>query len=123
MGDRSDYTKAHAKYQKFFQGIIQKFGYYDLFLINPKTGDIVYSYFKQTDFATNLLQSPYSQTALADLVRTARSNPTQGSIQVADFKPYRPSYDAIAAFIATPIYKHFLVLYPHVNGCNPLTPS
>jgi class 3 adenylate cyclase/hemoglobin-like flavoprotein len=33
-----------------------------------------------------------------------KTNPTQGSIQVADFKPYRPSYNAPAAFVATPIY-------------------
>ncbi|MDF5736646.1 MULTISPECIES: adenylate/guanylate cyclase domain-containing protein [unclassified Nostoc] len=103
-GDNSDYTKAHAKYQKFFSGIIQKFGYYDLFLINPKTGDIVYSYFKETDFASNMLQGLNFQTPLADLVRRVRANPTQGLIQVADFKAYRPSYDAPAAFIATPIY-------------------
>lgn len=103
-GDGSNYSKAHAKYQKFFEGIIQKFGYYDLFLINPKTGDIVYSYFKETDFATSRLQGFYSQSSLADLVRTVQSNPTPGSIQVADFKPYRPSYNAPAAFLATPIY-------------------
>ena len=103
-GDGSDYTKAHAKYQKFFAGIVQKFGYYDLFLINPKTGDIIYSYFKETDFATNRLQGFYSQSALTDLVQTVLANPTQGSIQVADFKPYRPSYNAPAGFVATPIY-------------------
>lgn len=103
-GDGSDYTKAHAKYQKFFAGIIEKFGYYDVFLINPKTGDIVYSYFKQTDFATNRLQGFYAQSALTDLVQAVQSNPTQGSVQVADFKPYRPSYNTPAAFVATPIY-------------------
>ena len=103
-GDGSDYSKAHAKYQQFFAGIIQKFGYYDLFLINHKTGDIVYSYFKETDFATSRLQGFYYQSALAELVRTVQSNPTKGSIQVADFKPYRPSYNAPAAFLATPIY-------------------
>jgi class 3 adenylate cyclase/hemoglobin-like flavoprotein len=103
-GDGSNYSKAHAKYQKFFEGIIQKFGYYDLFLINPKTGDIVYSYFKETDFATNRLQGFYYQSALTDLLQAVQANPTPGSIQVADFKPYRPSYNAPAAFVVTPIY-------------------
>ncbi|NJK65223.1 MAG: HAMP domain-containing protein [Oscillatoriales cyanobacterium RU_3_3] len=109
-GDGSDYSKAHAKYQKFFAGIVEKFGYYDLFLINPKTGDIIYSYFKETDFATNRLQGFYSQSALTDLLETVQANPTQGSIQVADFKAYRPSYNAPAAFVATPIY----------SGSNPI---
>jgi class 3 adenylate cyclase/hemoglobin-like flavoprotein len=103
-GDGSDYSKAHAKYQKFFAGIIEKLGYYDVFLINHKTGDIVYSYFKETDFATNPLQSFDSQNPLASLVRAVQANPKQGSIQVADFKPYSPSYNSPAAFMATPIY-------------------
>jgi|JFJP01.1.fsa_nt_gi Hemoglobin-like flavoprotein len=103
-GDGSDYSKAHAKYQKFFAGIVEKFGYYDLFLINPKTGDIIYSYFKETDFATNRLQGFYAQSSLTDLLQKVQANPTQGSIQVADFQPYRPSYNAPAAFVATPIY-------------------
>ncbi|MEH2210521.1 adenylate/guanylate cyclase domain-containing protein [Nostoc sp.] len=103
-GDGSAYTKAHAKYQKFFAGIIEKFGYYDLFLINPKTGDIIYSYFKETDFATTPLQSYDSRNGLKELVQAVQTNPTQGSIQVVDFKPYRASYNAPAAFLGTPIY-------------------
>lgn len=103
-GDGSNYSKAHAKYQQFFSGIVEKFGYYDVFLINHKTGDIIYSYFKETDFATNRLQGFYAQSALTDLVQRVQANPTQGSIQVADFKAYRPSYNAPAAFVATPIY-------------------
>lgn len=103
-GDGSNYSQAHAKYQPFFAEIIEKFGYYDLFLINPQTGDIVYSYFKETDFATNRLQGLYSDSALTNLVQRVQTNSTQGGIQVADFKPYRPSYNAPAAFLATPIY-------------------
>ncbi|CBN56605.1 MULTISPECIES: adenylate/guanylate cyclase domain-containing protein [Kamptonema] len=103
-GDGSDYSKAHAKYQQFLAEIIERFGYYDLFLINHKTGDIIYSYFKETDFATSRLQGFYYQSSLADLVQKVQSNPTKGNIQVADFKPYRPSYNAPAAFVATPIY-------------------
>jgi class 3 adenylate cyclase/hemoglobin-like flavoprotein len=37
-------------------------------------------------------------------VQRVQANPTQGSIEVADFKAYRPSYNAPAAFVATPIY-------------------
>lgn len=103
-GDGSIYSQAHAKYQPLFAEIIEKFGYYDLFLINHKTGDIIYSYFKETDFATSRLQGFYSDSTLTNLVQRVQANPTKGSIQVADFKPYRPSYNGPAAFLATPIY-------------------
>ncbi|HEY9829336.1 MAG TPA: adenylate/guanylate cyclase domain-containing protein [Stenomitos sp.] len=103
-GDGSEYTQSHAQYQPLFKQIIKDYGYYDLLLINPKTLDIVYSVFKETDFATTLKQGPYSQSGLSDAVQAVLANPARGSIQVADFKPYRPSYEAPALFLATPIY-------------------
>lgn len=103
-GDGSQYTQFHTKYHPQFKQIIDNFGYYDLFLINHKTGDIVYSVFKETDYATNLFSGPYSQSGLAEVVRAVINNPSPDTIQVADFAAYRPSYEAPAAFLATPIY-------------------
>ncbi|NEP63614.1 MAG: HAMP domain-containing protein [Symploca sp. SIO2G7] len=103
-GDGSEYTRFHTKYHSLFREIIDNFGYYDLFLVNHRTGDIVYSVFKETDYGTNLLSGPYAQSGLADVVKAVLDNPTPGSIQFVDFKSYRPSYEAPAAFLATPIY-------------------
>ncbi|MEO1372746.1 MAG: cache domain-containing protein [Cyanobacteria bacterium J06635_10] len=106
-GDGSFYNQVHKKHQTYFRKLIQKFGYYDLFLINHRTGDMVYSVYKETDYATNLLNGPYSRSGLADAVREVKNNPQAGSIQVVDFKPYRPSYEAPAAFVAVPIFSGF----------------
>ncbi len=38
--------------------IVATIGYYDLFLIDIETGDIVYTVTKETDFATNLNDGP-----------------------------------------------------------------
>ena len=57
--DGSGYSQVHAKYQDKFQHIINKFGYYDLFLIDFNRGDIVYSVYKEADYATNLNTGPY----------------------------------------------------------------
>ena len=38
-GDGSDYSKIHAKYHDILRHLVDKFGYNDLFLIDPKTGD------------------------------------------------------------------------------------
>ena len=103
-GDGSYYNQIHKKYQTYFRKLIEKFGYYDLFLINHRTGDIIYSVDKQTDYATNLNRGPYLRSGLAEVVRKVIDNPQTGSIQVVDFKPYRPSYETPAAFVAAPIY-------------------
>ena len=106
-GDGSYYNQIHKKHQTYFRKLIEKFGYYDLFLINHRTRDMVYSVYKETDYGTNLLTGPYSRSGLAEVVREVINNPQAGSIQVVDFKPYRPSYEAPAAFVAAPIFSGF----------------
>lgn len=102
--DDSGYSKVHGRYHSLFRNLIKRFGYYDLFLIDAETGDVVYSVYKETDFATNLYKGTYQNTNLAQVVKLVRDNPDRGAIQVVDFQFYRPSYNAPAAFIAGPIY-------------------
>ncbi len=103
-GDRSEYTKAHITYHPKLNKIIQKFGFYDLFLINHKTKDIIYTVFKETDYGTNLQQGSYSQSGLAELVDKVVKNPVPGKVEISDFQAYRPSYESYEAFVAAPIY-------------------
>lgn len=102
--DKSNYSKIHAKYHEIFQNIVKKFGYYDFFLIDIKTRDVVYTVYKETDFGANLKQGVYGESNLADVVEAVQKNPDRRTVQIVDFKPYRPSYMAPAAFIAAPIY-------------------
>lgn len=106
-GDGTYYNQTHKKHQTYFRKLLEKFGYYDLFLINHRTGDIVYSVYKETDYATNLRTGRYSRSGLGEVVQQVINNPQAGSIQVVDFKPYRPSYQAPAAFVAAPIFSGF----------------
>lgn len=104
-GDGSDYSKVHAYYHPIFQELAQKFSYFDIFLIDPDTGAIVYTVSKETDYATSLEAGPYSETNLADVVNRTRQSKILDYVAVADFQPYAPSYGAPAAFIASPIYE------------------
>lgn len=77
------YIKAHAKYDTFFQNLVNLQAYGHLFLINP-SGDIVYSTSKHTDFATNLLNGPYAQSGLAEVVQLVLADRDPGVIKVVD---------------------------------------
>ncbi len=101
--DGSDYNRAHQKYHQYLTDVILKFGFYDLFLIDLERGDIVYTAYKETDFATNLYSGPYKESNLADLARQLRSNSDIKKASFTDFKNYRPSYGAPAAFVGIPI--------------------
>lgn len=100
----SIYSSYHESVHPIIRQYLEKFGYYDIFLIDSSSGDIVYSVFKELDFGTSLINGPYASTNFAEAFKLANaSNDPDASIFV-DFKQYRPSYDAPASFIASPIY-------------------
>ena len=101
--DGSAYSQVHSRLHPTFRNIIQNFGYYDMFLINPQ-GTIVYTVYKETDFTSNLTTGPYNESNLARLVASVRGSREQGYAQIVDFEAYGPSYGAPAAFIAAPIF-------------------
>ncbi|MBR8832146.1 MAG: hypothetical protein N5P05_002406 [Chroococcopsis gigantea SAG 12.99] len=101
--DGSDYSKVHSFYHPIFRNIIEKFGYYDMFLI-ADDGTVVYTVFKETDFTTNLTTGPYKDSNLARLNTIVQNVKERNYSKVVDFAPYAPSYGAPAAFIAAPIY-------------------
>jgi hypothetical protein len=103
-GDGSDYSRVHASYHSVILNYLEKFGYYDIFLVDPVTGNIVYSVFKEVDFGTSLLSGPYSKTNFARVVQQAIASPKREFVRLIDFEPYAPSYYAPASFIACPLY-------------------
>ena len=103
--DGSFYSRVHGSYHPIFRDFLEKFGYYDIFLVDPDTGHIVYSVFKEVDFATSLLTGPYADTNFAEVFRAARDAEDTDFVKLADFAPYHPSYNDQASFIASPIYE------------------
>ncbi|MBZ0097608.1 MAG: HAMP domain-containing protein, partial [Taibaiella sp.] len=83
----------------FFKGYKEKYGYYDLFLINPD-GYIFYTVEQEPDYQTNIVTGEYKTSGLANLIRQVINDKTFG---IADFSPYAPSNDDPAAFIAQPV--------------------
>lgn len=102
--DDNPYNDVHEKYHPVIRDYLDKFGYYDIFLIDSETGHIVYSVFKEIDYATSLISGPYSNTNFAEVFNKAKNASNSSFVGVVDFKGYDPSYSAPAAFIASPIY-------------------
>lgn len=101
--DNSTYGQAHQKYHSYLTELTTKFGFYDIFLIDLEIGDIVYTAYKETDFATNLYSGPYRESNLAELARELRTNSDLSKAKFIDFDAYRPSYGAPASFVGMPI--------------------
>lgn len=102
-GDGSTYSRFHEKYHPSIRRFLEQFGYYDIFLVDSETGDIVYSVFKELDFATSLKDGPYAQTNFGEVFRIVNQSDDPDFIKLVDFAPYFPSYQDAASFIAAPI--------------------
>lgn len=96
------YDLVHGRFHNSARKILQAFDLYDVFLVAPKTGDVIYSTYKELDFATSLRTGPYKDSGLADAYRAGVAL-NEGQVGMVDFRPYLPSYEAAAAFMSTPV--------------------
>jgi len=100
--DGSSYSDVHRTYHPWLRDLLRKRGYYDIFLFDLE-GNLIYTVFKELDYATNLVSGKYQDTDLGKAFRAARDNPAQSFQVFYDFRPYAPSHGAPASFISKPI--------------------
>lgn len=100
--DGSSYSDIHALYHPKFRKFLEERGYYDIFLFDPD-GNLIYTVFKELDYATNLMSGQWRDSDLGNAFRAARDNPVADDRSFFDFHPYAPSHGAPASFISTPV--------------------
>jgi methyl-accepting chemotaxis protein len=99
--DGSRWSLAHNEFHADFRDFQLSGGYYDLFLFDLD-GNLIYSVFKESDFATNFLTGAFADSGLGEVVRGASTLP-EGGVYSTDFARYTPSLGAAAKFIGTPV--------------------
>ena len=104
--DGSIYSSVHEKYHSFFREWADKFGYSDIYLVDSKSGNIVYSLKKKFDFATNLLSGPYSSSNLSIACKSVSASAGAGYTVTVDLERYMPAFFEPSMFIASPIYNY-----------------
>jgi methyl-accepting chemotaxis protein len=104
--DGSQYSHVHTDIHPVLKQFLEEFGFYDIFLIDASSGRVLYTVFKELDYGTDLKQGAYADTGLAEAYRRALTLTEAGDSVLVDFKTYRPSYDAPASFMASPIMKN-----------------
>ncbi|MBD8877268.1 methyl-accepting chemotaxis protein [Roseibium polysiphoniae] len=100
----TSYDAIHAKYHPWFRELLEGRGYYDIFLFDT-AGNLIYTVFKEEDYATNFLAGggEWAATDLGNAYRDGLAG-QQGSIHFYDFKPYAPSHGAPASFMSRPVF-------------------
>jgi len=104
--DGSSYATAHQAYHPGIRYFLKTFGFYDIFLVDPHNGNVVYSVYKELDYATSLDTGPYRDSGLAEAYREAKNLGLKRAAVFTQFKPYTPSFESSAAFVSTPIIEN-----------------
>lgn len=99
--DGSVYSAVHKENMPWLRNFLVQRDYYDIFLIDTN-GNVVFTVFKELDFATNVLEGEWKDTDIGNAFREAIKTPN-GEVHFFDFKPYKPSFDVPASFISTRI--------------------
>ncbi|MCK5876350.1 MAG: HAMP domain-containing protein, partial [Candidatus Marithrix sp.] len=97
------YDKIHSKYHAIFAKYKKVYGYYDIFIIEPHTGYILYTVEKENDFGTSLVNGPYANTNLSQVFKAVVDTKDKDFTSLEDFSYYAPS-QSVASFIAAPIF-------------------
>ena len=99
--DGSLYSEIHEKFHPYFRTVQRDWEYYDVFLFDM-SGNLIYSVFKEEDYATNLAFGEWANSGLGEVFNKAKGIST-GDVAFTDFAPYAPSAGAPAAFMAYPV--------------------
>lgn len=104
-GDGSAYSAIHARIHPVWRDFMQRYGLYDVFLIEPRDGRIVYSVYKEVDYATSLRHGPYADTAFGRAAQSLLMSNGAEPATITDFEAYAPSYNAQAFFLLVPVHR------------------
>ncbi len=97
------YDRLHLRYHPTLRSYAQKMGYYDIFLVN-RVGEVIYTVWKELDYATSLVDGPFADSGLGNAYRRAAALTDPQAMVLVDYRPYAPSYEAPASFMAKPVF-------------------
>ncbi len=102
---QTSYNELHDKFHPSLRSFLKTFKYYDIFLVDSKTGNVVYSVFKELDYCTSLINGPYANSGIGEAFRKANATNASGEFCFIDYQQYLPSYSSPASFISAPIFE------------------
>ncbi|MBI4516127.1 MAG: methyl-accepting chemotaxis protein [Deltaproteobacteria bacterium] len=104
--DGSRYGSYHAVWQPVFRGMVEKFGFQDLYLVDANNGRITYSVGKGPEFQTSLLDGPYANSSIGKLFRRLQIESREGDYLLMDFAPYLPAHGKPLLFAGAGIFEN-----------------
>lgn len=102
--DTTLYRTVHTTYDPQLRAVAQRFGFSDLLLVDYTSENVIYTLRKTPELGTSLRDGPYSQTHLAEIVRSIKRALDTSGAPLVDFASYPPAIAAPVAFVGSPVY-------------------
>ncbi len=96
-----EYNRIYNKRFKKMQSFMKINGFYDVFLICPKHGHVMFTVAKESDFGANLSSGELKNSHLAT---TWKKVVEKEKTSISDLLKYAPSNNAPAQFIGSPVF-------------------
>lgn len=75
MGENlTPYSISHRDLHPELRDYLDRFGYYDIYIVDADKGCIMYSAAKKIDYATSLIDGPYANTGLGVAFREEKNH-------------------------------------------------
>ena len=98
------YGRVHSQFHPGLERAQKLLGFYDIFFVDTDTDTVIYTVFKELDFASSLTNGISAKTKLAEAYLKMKSGAKRESNYLSDFAPYLASYEDPAAFAAVPLF-------------------
>lgn len=102
--DGSSYSDEHEYYHGFFSNYQKQFGYNDIYIISNQDSRVLYSVFKEADFAKVLKGSIFEETGLYKVWQKAQVAEDSKEVYFSEVERFPSSYDYPSLFAASPIF-------------------
>ena len=99
------YWSAHDRIDPFLRTFRVAFPWYDLILLDPSDGRVLYTGIKEVDFGARVTQGPLAKTALARIFEQVRQQSGAAVTVMHDYAAYSPSGSSETLFIGVPVRK------------------
>ncbi|MFY0618174.1 methyl-accepting chemotaxis protein [Shimia sp.] len=100
--DGSDWSTVHERHHPGLRAHQRARNYYDVFLFDVD-GNLVYSVYKEDDFALEFNSGKYADSGLGEVFQ--KGNVLQeGDFHITNIDAYAPSADAPAMFMSSPVF-------------------
>jgi len=103
-GKIEENSEIFKNYDSVFHDFVNKLEYGDILLVDDKTGNVLYSVFRESDYKSNILDGVAKNTVVAQAFQAARDSNDKNFITITDYQFYEPSNNKPIACISAPIY-------------------